>query len=87
MRRLSRFGALVAVGAVFAVPATAGADPPSPPGAAWGQEVKTCNLTACYPGGTSRGGYVSVQAGDAEGPGYGYEIQTLAPIPADPVGF
>ena len=44
----------------------------------WGQEVKECNQTNCYPGGTKRGAYVREQARDAEGPGYGHEIHTLA---------
>jgi hypothetical protein len=44
----------------------------------WGQEVKACNQSACYPGGTARGRYVSVQAGDDSGRGYGQEIQDLA---------
>src|SRR5262245_40947926 len=43
----------------------------------WGQEVKNCNQTSCYPGGTKRGAYVREQARDAEGPGYGYEIHKL----------
>jgi hypothetical protein len=54
----------------------------------WGQQVKTCNLTApngpCYGGGT-RGEYVRVEAQDDQGPGYGWEIQTLAnPGNSDP---
>jgi hypothetical protein len=44
----------------------------------WGQEVKNCNQTNCYPGGTRRGAYVREQARDAEGPGYGYEIHKFA---------
>jgi hypothetical protein len=48
----------------------------------WGQQVKDCNLTSCYPGGTNRGTYVQGQATDTQGPGYGYEIQTLAPVPS-----
>lgn len=44
----------------------------------WGQEVKTCNLTDCYPGGTNRGGYVRGQAHDSESPGYAWEIHNLA---------
>ncbi len=44
----------------------------------WGQEVKACNQTSCYPGGTSRGVYVSTQARDAQGPGYAWEIHELA---------
>jgi hypothetical protein len=54
----------------------------------WGQEVKACNQTACYPGGTNRGAYVSGQAGDSQGPGYAWEIQTLAnPGNAQPKPF
>lgn len=44
----------------------------------WGQQVKSCNQSNCYPDGTSRGAYVRQQATDDQGPGYGYEIQTLA---------
>ncbi|SFV38446.1 hypothetical protein SAMN05216456_3443 [Devosia crocina] len=44
----------------------------------WGQEVKSCNQTDCYPGGTSRGEYVKEQARDGDGPGYGSEIHELA---------
>ena len=44
----------------------------------WGQQVKSCNQSNCYPDGTSRGQYVRQQAKDDQGPGYGYEIQTLA---------
>jgi hypothetical protein len=55
----------------------------------WGQEVKACNQTDCYPGGTSRGGYVRGQAKDDDadqpGRGYGEEIHALAnPGNADP---
>jgi hypothetical protein len=54
----------------------------------WGQEVKECNRTSCYPGGTSRGVYVSGQANDGEGPGYAWEIHTLAnPGSASPAGL
>lgn len=53
----------------------------------WGQEVKDCNQTSCYPGGTSRGAYVSGQAKDGEGPGYAWEIHTFAnPGKASPTG-
>ncbi len=53
----------------------------------WGQEVKACNQPNCYPGGTSRGEYVSGQAKDAEGPGYASEIHSLAnPGRSDPKG-
>ena len=52
----------------------------------WGQEVKDCNQIGCYPGGTSRGAYVLVQANDGEGAGYAHEIHTLAhPGKASPV--
>lgn len=44
----------------------------------WGQEVKDCNHSSCYPGGSSRGGYVRGQARDGQGPGYGWEIHNLA---------
>jgi hypothetical protein len=45
----------------------------------WGQEVKAANQgdLNSYPGGTNRGGYVSGQARDGDGPGYGREIQSL----------
>ena len=59
------------------------AAPPSP-STNWGQQVKAANETNGYPGGTNRGAYVREQAQDAEGPGYGYEIQTLAPIGGQP---
>ncbi len=44
----------------------------------WGQEVKDCNATSCYPGGETRGGYVNVQARDTESPGYAWEIHAYA---------
>ncbi len=44
----------------------------------WGQEVKECNSSSCYPGGGSRGSYVREQARDGDGPGYAWEIHTLA---------
>ncbi len=47
----------------------------------WGQEVRDCNHSSCYPGAGNRGSYVSQQARDGQGPGYGYEIQTLAQQP------
>jgi hypothetical protein len=51
----------------------------------WGEEVKACNQTDCYPGGTSRGEYVSRQAKDSEDPGYAAEIHSLAnPGKSDP---
>lgn len=70
-----RYAACVAAVAgtvLLATPATA--DPPDN----WGQEVKACNQSSCYPGGTNRGAYVSGQAHDDEGPGYAWEIHTLA---------
>jgi hypothetical protein len=51
----------------------------------WGQEVKSCNQSSCYPGGTSRGEYVRGQAKDSDGPGYAAEIHRLAnPGKSDP---
>lgn len=51
----------------------------------WGQEVKACNLSDCYPGGMSRGEYVRVQAQDDQEPGYGWEIHALvSPGKSDP---
>ena len=44
----------------------------------WGQEVKSCNQSDCYPNGSSRGEYVREQARDAQGPGYAQEIHSLA---------
>jgi hypothetical protein len=59
-----------------------------PATANWGQEVKACNQTGCYPGGTQRGDYVSGQARDAEGPGYAWEIHRLAnPGKSAPAGL
>ena len=53
----------------------------------WGQEVKSCNQSDCYPGGTPRGAYVRGQAQDADGPGYAAEIHALAnPGKAEPKG-
>jgi hypothetical protein len=63
----------------LAAPASTGAAPLF----TWGQEVQLCNQTNCYPGGTSRGGYVTVEARDSQTPGYAYEIQTLALQPRD----
>jgi len=63
-------GALMAVG-VLAAPA--GATPDT-----WGQQVKACNLTSCYPGATNRGTYVRGQATDSQAPGYAWEIHTFA---------
>ncbi|MGN6574082.1 MAG: hypothetical protein ACTHKG_00205 [Nocardioides sp.] len=54
----------------------------------WGPEVKACNQTSCYPGGTSRGGYVSAQARDVDAPGYASEIHQVAnPGHASPPGL
>jgi hypothetical protein len=59
-----------------------------PASANWGQEVKACNQSDCYPGGTSRGAYVSAQARDGDGPGYAWEIHQLAnPGNASPAGL
>ncbi|WNG90999.1 hypothetical protein [Mycobacterium sp. ITM-2016-00318] len=69
-------GAAVGFGLLLAAP-TATADENTPPDN-WGQEVKLCNLTSCYPGGVSRGEYVREQARDNQGPGYGYEIHDEA---------
>jgi hypothetical protein len=89
LKRLSSAAAMVALLAVLS-PANAKAQPPPPPDN-WGQEVKSCNQTNCYPGGTSRGGYVNGQAKDDDAPGYGKEIQDLAngtgPGKADPSPF
>lgn len=53
----------------------------------WGQEVKACNQSGCYPGGTSRGEYVRNQAQDGEKPGYAEEIHRLAnPGKSEPNG-
>ena len=54
----------------------------------WGQEVKAANQAENgYPNGTSRGDYVSGQARDSDGPGYGREIHDLAnPGKSDPKG-
>jgi hypothetical protein len=58
------------------------------PGDNWGQEVKACNQTDCYPGGTNRGTYVRGQAHDGESPGYAWEIHNLAdPGKSDPKKF
>jgi hypothetical protein len=75
----------VALGAslLLASPAVTHAAPDN-----WGQEVKECNQTDCYPGGTSRGEYVRGQARDDSGRGYGQEIHDLAdPGKADPKPF
>ena len=76
-------GAALGFGLLLAAP-TAGAEPDVDN---WGQEVKSCNLSSCYEGGTSRGAYVREQARDDEGPGYGREIHDLAnPGKSDPKG-
>jgi hypothetical protein len=81
MKRTLALG-LSAFGLILLGGGSAGATP-----ANWGQEVKQCNETSCYPGGTSRGAYVSGQARDGEGPGYAWEIHTLAnPGSASPAG-
>jgi len=73
--------AMTAVCLVLAIPA-ASAQPTN-----WGQEVKECNQSSCYPGGTSRGEYVRDQAQDSQGPGYAGEIHELAnPGKSDPKG-
>jgi hypothetical protein len=67
LKRLSGAAAMVALLAVLS-PANAQARRPPPPDN-WGQKVKSCNQTpGCYPGGTSRGGYVNGQAQDTEAP-------------------
>ncbi|MHC5558284.1 hypothetical protein [Kocuria sp. U4B] len=62
--------------ASLAVPTAAFADPDDN----WGQEVKECNATNCYPGGTERGPYVSGEAKDSDryGNGYSGEIHEKA---------
>ena len=68
------------IGLVGAAPAVA-----APPTDSWGQEVKACNESSCYPGGTNRGAYVRGQSHDDQGPGYSWEIHNLAnPGKADP---
>lgn len=66
----------VIAAALMALSIAAGAG--AAPGNNWGQEVSGCNHSDCYPGGTSRGGYVSGQARDSQTPGYGWEIHNLA---------
>lgn len=79
VKRLVLSAAVAAVGSVL-LSASASAEP-----ANWGQEVKACNLTSCYPLGASRGGYVSEQAQDGQNPGYAWEIHNLArPGRSDP---
>jgi hypothetical protein len=77
MTKITSLGALVAVcAALLALPASAAAAPDT-----WGQEVKDCNATSCYPGGTNRGAYVRTRAKDSETPGYAWEVQNLALSP------
>jgi hypothetical protein len=78
VHRKSLLAGMVAALAL-AAPASTGAAPLF----TWGQEVKVCNQASCYPGGTSRGGYVTVEARDSQTPGYAYEIQMLALHPRD----
>ena len=74
MKEIKTLGSVVAVcTALLAIPASAPAAPDT-----WGQEVKECNATSCYPGGTNRGAYVRAQARDSESPGYAWEVQNLA---------
>ncbi|WP_426120022.1 hypothetical protein [Kocuria sp. LHG3120] len=67
--------------AMLAAPVAAQAAPSNPCDRAtenWGQQVRCANQTEnAYPGNTSRGEYVSDQAQDDDGPGYGWEIQNL----------
>jgi hypothetical protein len=80
--------AAIGIGIGLASAAPANAAKPSGPPDNWGQEVKDCNQTACYPGGTHRGQYVRGQAHDSETPGYAREIHELAnPGQADPPPF
>lgn len=80
MKRI--FGIAAAFMVIATVPAIADPDPTS-----WGQQVKACNSSDCYPGGTSRGEYVRTQATDEQTPGYGQEIHDLAnPGNSDPKG-
>ena len=74
-------GAATVLGATCLVAFPAAAAPPDN----WGQEVKACNQSSCYPAGGSRGSYVTVQAKDGQGPGYAWELDTLAyPGNSDP---
>ncbi|MHA6692425.1 hypothetical protein [Devosia sp. A449] len=76
---------ILLVAALVAIPL--GVMPVSAPQNNWGQEVKSCNESDCYPNGSSRGEYVLEQARDAEGPGYAKEIHTFAnPGKAEPKG-
>ncbi len=80
MKQIKCLGTLIAVcAALIALPASAAAASNT-----WGQEVKACNATSCYPEGTDRGAYVMVQSQDSEAPGYASEIQNFA---LDPQGL
>ena len=60
-----------------------------PPATNWGQTVKDCNATSCYPG-RHHAWCLRPRSGNGDSddwPGYGYEIQTLAPIPSNPPPF
>ncbi|MEE2035234.1 hypothetical protein [Rhodococcus chondri] len=79
--RMLAGGALMGISLLLVAPTAAAA----PGQDNWGQEVKECNASNCYPGGTSRGDYVKGQARDGDGPGYGREIHDLAnPGNSDP---
>ena len=78
---MNRIIALALAAGLVCAPAVAAS--PSPE-TNWGQQVKATNQANAYPDGTNRGAYVRAQARDNEGPGYGYEIQTLAPIGNQP---
>lgn len=78
-KRVKHVVTAVALGAAL-VGGSVGAAPTN-----WGQAVKECNQTSCYPDGTSRGVYVSGQANDSQTPGYAWEIHNLAnPGNSDP---
>ena len=73
------------IGAAAVIGCSLSAAPANAAYANWGQEVKACNSSSCYPDGGSRGSYVRVQARDDQGPGYGWEIHNLAhPGSSDP---
>jgi hypothetical protein len=82
-------GAAVGAALLTAAP-TAGADPSTTNNTNdWGQQVKACNAGACvgttsgYPGGTSRGGFVSPIAQNptsgafGSGPGYAGQLHAF----------
>lgn len=74
LRKIMSLGAAAGVcAALIGAPGAAAAAPYT-----WGQEVKACNETSCYPGGTSRGAYVEARARDARTPGYAWEVQAWA---------